>query len=260
MFSKELEEVIEAALADGVITEKKRAVLHKRAQAEGVDLDELDVLIDGKLSKMNKATVRKCPGCGTPAETGTVKCPECGYLFTGIAANNSAAELANRLKEIEEKYAKQITDLHKDSTEFEKKSAEKRIWESEKQRKNREESESRLLEQTEENRTKEILNTILNFPTPTTKEDLLDFILYLQPKANGEADEEDTEKAYRTKYYECINKAKVLFSDDPRFQSLSQKFEKDRRKKRIIKMIKTVLSVGLLLLIIIILFLVLNNM
>ena len=54
MFSKELEEVIEAALADGALTDKERAVLHKRAQAEGVDPDELDVVIDGRLAKMKR--------------------------------------------------------------------------------------------------------------------------------------------------------------------------------------------------------------
>ncbi|MBP3285367.1 MAG: hypothetical protein J6M15_00285 [Prevotella sp.] len=54
MFSKELEEVIEAALADGVLTDKERAVLHKRAAAEGVDPDELDVVIDGRLAKAKK--------------------------------------------------------------------------------------------------------------------------------------------------------------------------------------------------------------
>ena len=54
MFSKELEEVIEAALADGALTDKERAVLHKRAQAEGVDPDELDIVIDGRLAKMKR--------------------------------------------------------------------------------------------------------------------------------------------------------------------------------------------------------------
>ena len=49
MYSKELEEIIEADLADGEITEKERAVLHKRAIAEGVDPDELDVVIEGRV-------------------------------------------------------------------------------------------------------------------------------------------------------------------------------------------------------------------
>ena len=44
MLSKELEEIVEAALADGVLTDKERAVLHKRAQAEGIDPDELDIV------------------------------------------------------------------------------------------------------------------------------------------------------------------------------------------------------------------------
>ena len=47
MYSKELEEIIDAALADGVLTDKERMVLHKRAQIEGVDLDELDIVLDG---------------------------------------------------------------------------------------------------------------------------------------------------------------------------------------------------------------------
>ena len=54
MYSKELEAIIEAALADGVLTDKEREVLHRRAAQEGVDADELDVIIEGKLAKMKK--------------------------------------------------------------------------------------------------------------------------------------------------------------------------------------------------------------
>lgn len=61
MFSKELEEIIEAALADGVLTDKERAVLHKRALAEGVDPDELDIVIDGRLAKIKKSEDWLCP-------------------------------------------------------------------------------------------------------------------------------------------------------------------------------------------------------
>lgn len=49
MYSKELEELISSVLADGVITAKEREVLHRRAEAEGFDPDELDVMIDGRL-------------------------------------------------------------------------------------------------------------------------------------------------------------------------------------------------------------------
>lgn len=53
MYSKELEELIEAVLADGTITEKERDVIHKRAEREGVSLDEIDVYLDGKIFKKN---------------------------------------------------------------------------------------------------------------------------------------------------------------------------------------------------------------
>lgn len=52
MFSEQLEEFIEAALADGVLTDKKREILHKRAIKEGVDVDELDMVLDARLAKM----------------------------------------------------------------------------------------------------------------------------------------------------------------------------------------------------------------
>ena len=51
MYPKELEELIDHVLADGVITAKEREVLHRRAEAEGINADELDVLIDGRLVK-----------------------------------------------------------------------------------------------------------------------------------------------------------------------------------------------------------------
>lgn len=49
MFSEELEMLITAALADGNITDKERAVLHKRAIAENIDPDELDIILDARL-------------------------------------------------------------------------------------------------------------------------------------------------------------------------------------------------------------------
>lgn len=55
MYSKELEKLINAVLADGSITEKERAIIHKRAEREGVDLDEIDLYLDGKLNSQQKS-------------------------------------------------------------------------------------------------------------------------------------------------------------------------------------------------------------
>lgn len=51
MYSEQLEQLIKSVIADGVITEKERAVLHKRAAAEGIDEDEIDVYLDGLMVK-----------------------------------------------------------------------------------------------------------------------------------------------------------------------------------------------------------------
>lgn len=65
MFSDELQMLIDAAVADGEITEKERALLHKRAIAEGVDTDELDMIIDARIQKQNPQAV----SAPAPAET-----------------------------------------------------------------------------------------------------------------------------------------------------------------------------------------------
>ena len=43
MFSERLEFLIHNAVEDGQVTEKESAVIIRRAQAEGEDLDEVDI-------------------------------------------------------------------------------------------------------------------------------------------------------------------------------------------------------------------------
>ena len=61
MYSKELEELIESVLADGVVTDQERTVLRKRAQACGEDPDEVMIVVDGRLAKMKKASAPTTP-------------------------------------------------------------------------------------------------------------------------------------------------------------------------------------------------------
>lgn len=226
MFSKELEEVIEAALADGVITEKERAVLHRRAMAEGVDPDELDVVIDGRLAKVKKETdwlrptpppqaapanngkhgsVRKCPNCGAVVEAAAVKCAECGYEFVGIEANSSVARFAEKLEEIERRHSQNNSVFNAIGGVF-----------------------------GNDGRTKEIRTFVLNFPVPTTREDLLEFILYIQPKIKSLVGSEHRSSqqiglAYKSKYIECIQKATFYFANDPQFKPLIEQYEDSKK-------------------------------
>ena len=113
MYNEKIEALISAALADGVLTEKEKQVLFKRAEAEGIDLDEFEMVLDARLVELEKAEkekaeksapkstkygdVRKCPVCGAmvPALAGI--CPECGYEFSGVDANLSSQKLADLL-------------------------------------------------------------------------------------------------------------------------------------------------------------------
>jgi DnaJ-domain-containing protein 1 len=51
MYSEKLEKLIEMALADGVLTEKKKQVLMRVAQAEGVDMDEFEMELEVRLDE-----------------------------------------------------------------------------------------------------------------------------------------------------------------------------------------------------------------
>jgi hypothetical protein len=45
----ELEKLIDLTLADGVLTEKEKTVLFRKARELGVEEDELEIILDGKL-------------------------------------------------------------------------------------------------------------------------------------------------------------------------------------------------------------------
>ena len=55
MYNEKIEALISAALADGKLTEKEKQVLFKKAQAEGIDLDEFEMVLDARLVELEKA-------------------------------------------------------------------------------------------------------------------------------------------------------------------------------------------------------------
>ena len=60
MLTPELEQLIQYALADGVLTDKERAVLMKKAEAAGADLDEFEMILEAKLHEAKKSCCFRC--------------------------------------------------------------------------------------------------------------------------------------------------------------------------------------------------------
>ena len=158
MFSKELENLINATLEDGVLEEYEKAALVKRAQAEGVDLTELEIYINSILQRRKKeqtkaeearqeiidkkkkeAYGRVCPNCGKQVNSMTLKC-DCGYEFTNTAVRSSVQILADKIEKI-------TNEASKISNE----------------------------EDREKKKTKEIVDAITIYPVPNTKEDIIEF-------------------------------------------------------------------------------------
>jgi hypothetical protein len=52
MYSSKLENLIDLALSDGELTEKEKQVLFKKAELEGIDLDEFEMVLDSKLQNI----------------------------------------------------------------------------------------------------------------------------------------------------------------------------------------------------------------
>ncbi|MBR5640239.1 MAG: hypothetical protein IKW83_11015 [Muribaculaceae bacterium] len=144
--------------------------------------------------------VQKCPNCGAVVEAGTAKCNYCGYVFRNIEANSSTIRLAEKIDAIEAKHCSKksiISDMNPN---------------------------------TELRRQKEVASAIKNFPMPSSKDDLLEFAISMQAKwTNTDRYESLIKKAYKAKYDEAINKAKVLFPNDPQFSGLFEQAKKSKK-------------------------------
>ena len=118
MFSQELEDLIQATLEDGTLEDYEKSALVKRAQAEGVDLTELEIYINSILQKRQKelekeksekmariakekkeAFGRVCPSCGKQIPPLTLKC-ECGYEFTSEKRVSSVEILMDKINAV----------------------------------------------------------------------------------------------------------------------------------------------------------------
>ena len=172
MFSKELENLIQATLEDGKLEDHEKAALIKRAQKEGVDLDELQIYIDSLLQRRQRELNEKkeaiyekyeeekkkaiglvCPKCHKQVPPLTLRC-DCGYEFTTAKSVSSVQMLSDKIETI---LSQKYKNSDPDSKEY------------------KEEVSQRY------QRVKEAINL---FPVPNTKEDIIEFLAISAPNAN----------------------------------------------------------------------------
>ena len=204
MYNEELENLIDAALADGVLTEKEKQILFKKAQKLGVDLDEFEMMLDARLVKLKKASNER--------------------VDEGASSTSLSSQiLENRIEQI-----KKEAEQRKDELNHSGISAEPII-----------DKDGDLCRSPLENAKVEIdretsgkiENLIVSYPVPNSKDDLLDFISYLQVKKDIPRSSSDRliGKAYVAKYNQCFEKAKQLFPDDP---IVKAKIEEEQKKRQ----------------------------
>ena len=204
MYNDELEQLIDAALADGVLTDKEKQILFKKAESFGVDLDEFEMVLDARALKAQQAqqpvrpakeklgNIVTCPACGAHIPGGNAVCPECGHVFNNIEANSSVTRLNKRLEEVEKKYSKK------------EKKTKQSFWDA---------------DTTDCDRDDEMARVVNRFPIPNSRGDLLEFLPWLKSQAEMKYDGSNNSyiDACRAKYKECVLKARTTFQNDPAF-------------------------------------------
>lgn len=243
MYNEKLEALITAALADGVLTEKEKQILFKKAEAMGIDLDEFEMVLDARLVELKKkeakanqqyqlemekaksaqpsapksekyGDVRKCPACGAIVPSMAAKCPECGYEFTNVEANSSTRLLMQKIDEIQAQYAELTANVD-----------------------NKDESTIRTrgyqVKRQLNDRTAQLIQ---NFPIPNTREDLIEFLTLCI--GNSKADSimldgnDPITPAWRKKLQQVIAKVKVALPNDQQAQELIEEYEGKRENSK----------------------------
>lgn len=209
MYNEKIEALIKAALADGVLTEKEKQVLFRRAQEQGIDLDEFEMVLDARLVKFKKAEeekakssapksnklgdVKKCPSCGAIVQSYQGVCGECGYAFENIGANAVVSELSSLLRKA--------------------------------------------------NDPQKMTGIIDTYPVPMDKGALIAFITWLRPQSFDFSN--PLVESYLKKYDECISKVRLAFSTDKDFLPLIEQYEKDKKdikRKKLLSITKKLLK------------------
>ena len=238
LYNPQLEKLIDLALADGELTEKEKQVLFKKAEGMGIDLDEFEMVLEARLYERNNATstqavsnaapksnkfgdIKKCPACGAIVQSFTARCVECGFEFNVSETTQSIERLFDMLNAVEAESREDATGLFGGLSQAM--------------------GQQMSMDGGKTIRRKKSI--IQNFPIPTSKNDILEFLTLAVPQAKYKTfmgmpvnDASDPEKFYlgpvwKAKCEQIIMKAKIALRDDKETLDIIQQYAEELKVK-----------------------------
>lgn len=236
--SAKMNSLIDAAVADGEISDLERQVLIRNAQAEGVAMDEFVVILEARLfeqrkrlqseqeqlaahaaavkashhaaaaaaaPRREKAEVRKCPACGSVImSVSAERCQECGYEFaseaSSAASHNSIEDLMDRLEKIDQEAAGSgAASRFLNEALFKQKFEKKKV-------------------------------TIISaYSLPTGKKDLASFVSACKACADNATFGDTVGKAWKRKFQTALEEYTRRYSNDPEAMAAVAKYTKKKK-------------------------------
>jgi len=232
MYNQKIENLITFAIADGSLDEKEKQILIKAAVAEGIDPDEFEMVLNGKLFEKQQSlkqasftgqpapapksekygSIMKCPACGATVEAFSAICADCSHQFNNIDAVSSVTQLYKELMRVEEEERNRAPrkNTNNSLTSFVRSSAADNILE-----------ERRMIDAIFARKT----SVISAFPVPNSKSDILEFMIMAVAEGGKKIGglfstmplgEKDYIKAWRAKAEQVVGKARFSLREDKR--------------------------------------------
>lgn len=213
--NSEIENLINIALVDGNLTEKERAIILRKADAFGFDIDEVEMILEGKLYQIDASkpkqkekvgNIKTCPACGASVKAMELECSDCGHEFTNSDANSTIKNLEQKIETERSKYIKKNSEA---------------------------EGGDEFAGQTFDE--EELPRILKNYPIPNTKEDLFESLSFFSSKVIASTNTENEEiNAYHAKSLEIITRLQLMPNIDEslldRIKAIEVKMKKVKRK------------------------------
>lgn len=241
IYGNYMEHLIEMALADGELTEKEKQVLFKKAEANGIDLDEFEMVLEARLYEKQKSMQSFQKTAQNPISQSHfigVERPrhDGDYGESWNTPKFSFDVLQNKIEKLQDQKDK-LADKVIDLEEEDRNEKPKGFWKSMLDDGNMAlwDAERRVHEIDDR-----ILNSIKQSPVPTRKDDMIDFLTRATPLAKPatkslffssiSGEDLNIAKAWKEKCEQIIMKARSSMKEDI---SLLEEIEKYARELKI---------------------------